>query len=277
MPKKLIPMAISYDFDGTLAPGNMQEYKFLPALNVPAKKFWEIATELAKNKRMDPILAYMWAMLDEANKAGVPVRESDFRGFGKHIKLFPGVNEWFDRINAYARAKGVRLDHFIISSGIREMVEGTPIRKEFKKVYASAFMYEQNGVACWPALAVNYTTKTQYLFRINKGSLDVHDNSVINKFVPKADRPVPFEHMIFVGDGETDIPCMRLVKDQGGHSIAVYRPGKKGAKGHAKKLVTDGRASLIAVADYQDGSVIDKAVKAIIDKVEAASRIRRGQ
>ena len=273
MAKKLIPMAISYDFDGTLAPGNMQEYDFIPALNMRSKHFWSSVNTLAAQHEMDQILAYMYMMLEEARKAHVAVRRNDFKNFGAKITLFPGVQDWFKRINAYAKEKGVRLEHFIISSGIREMVEGTPIFKEFKKVYASGFMFDHNGVACWPALAVNYTTKTQYLFRINKGSLDVHDNSVINKFVPKELRPVPFGHMIFVGDGETDIPCMRLLKDQGGHSIAVYNPGKRGAKRNAEQLIQDGRATLIAAADYQAGSTIDKAVKAIIDKVEAAIRI----
>ena len=273
MAKKLIPMAISYDFDGTLAPGNMQEYDFIPAINMLTKHFWASVNELAKKHEMDPILAYMHAMLEEAQKAKVSVRKTDFKNFGANIELFPGVKDWFKRINAYAKTKGVRLEHFIISSGIREMVEGTPIYKEFKKVYASGFMFDHNGVACWPALAVNYTTKTQYLFRINKGSLDVHDNSIINKYVPKEQRPVPFEHMVFVGDGETDIPCMRLVKDQGGHSIAVYNPGKHGAKKHAQQLIKDGRATLFATADYQEGSAIDLAVKAIIDKIEASSRV----
>lgn len=274
MPKKLIQMAISYDFDGTLAPGNMQEYDFIPALNMLSKHFWSSVNDLAQKHEMDSILAYMHAMLDEARNAKVAVRKGDFKSFGANIELFPGVEEWFPRINAYAKKKGVRLEHFIISSGIREMVEGTPIYKEFKKVYASGFMFDHHGVACWPALAVNYTTKTQYLFRINKGSLDVHDNSIINKFVPKEQRAVPFEHMIFVGDGETDIPCMRLVKDQGGHSIAVYNPGKRGAKKHAEQLIKDGRATLVAAADYQESGAIDLAVKAIIDKVEAGSRVR---
>lgn len=273
MAKKFIPMAISYDFDGTLAPGNMQEYDFIPALKTKPGAFWTEAGRLAEEHEMDQILAYMHLMLAEAHKAHVAVRKSDFKSFGKSIQLFPGVQDWFHRINAYAKSKGVRLDHFIISSGIREMVEGTPINREFKKVYASGFMFDHNGVACWPALAVNYTTKTQYLFRINKGSLDVHDNSVINKFVPKEQRPVPFEHMIFVGDGETDIPCMRLVKDQGGHSIAVYNPNKRGAKEHARKLIDDGRATLAAPADYRDGGIIDLAVKAIIDRIEATARI----
>jgi phosphoserine phosphatase len=266
-------VAIAYDFDGTLAPGNMQEYDFIPTLNMLSKHFWKSVNELAIQHEMDPILAYMYTMLEEANKAKVAVRRSDFKTFGASIKLFPGVDSWFGRVNAYAKAKGVRLEHFVISSGIKEMVEGTTIYKEFKKVYASGFMFDHNGVACWPALALNYTTKTQYLFRINKGSLDVHDNSVINTFVPKERRPVPFENMIFVGDGETDIPCMRLVKDQGGHSIAVYDPKKKGAKARAESLITDGRATLIARADYSEGGAIDIAVKAIIDRVEASARI----
>lgn len=274
MPKKRIPMAIAYDFDGTLAPGNMQEYDFIPALNMVSRAFWSSVNTLAQQHEMDQILAYMHTMLEEARKARVAVRKSDFKQFGANITLFPGVSDWFKRINAYAKNKGVRLEHFIISSGIREMVEGTPIHREFKKVYASGFMFDHNGVACWPALAVNYTTKTQYLFRINKGSLDVHDNSVINKYVLKHQRPVPFENMIFIGDGETDIPCMRLVKDQGGHSIAVYNSSKRGMKKHADQLVKDGRATLVAPADFQDGSAIDGCVKAIIDKVEAASRVR---
>lgn len=274
MPKKLIRMAIAYDFDGTLAPGNMQEYDFIPALNMVSKAFWSSVKSLAQQHEMDQILAYMHMMLEEAGKAKVTVRKSDFKQFGANITLFPGVAGWFKRINAYAKSKGVRLEHFIISSGIREMVEGTSIYKEFKKVYASGFMFDHHGVACWPALALNYTTKTQYLFRINKNSLDVHDNSVINTFVPKAERPVPFENMIFIGDGETDVPCMRLVTEQGGHAIAVYNGGKRGARKHADKLVENGRATISAAADYQENGVIDLAVKAIIDKVEAVARIK---
>ena len=273
MPRKHIRMAIAYDFDGTLAPGNMQEYDFIPALKLPLQHFWRKANELAERHEADPILMYMHAMIEEARKADIPVRKADFRAYGKNIDLFPGVKEWFKRINDYAKAKGIRLEHFIISSGIREMVEGTPIHKAFKKIYASSFVFDANEVAGWPALAINYTTKTQYLFRINKGSLEVHDNSVINKYVPKEQRPVSFEHMVFIGDGETDIPCMRLVKDQGGHSIAVYNSGKHGAKSKAEQLVKDGRATLVAAADYQQGSAIDLAVQAIIDKIEASSRI----
>jgi len=273
MSRKLIPIAIAYDFDGTLAPGNMQEYDFLPALNIKSKAFWAEVKQLALAQEADEILAYMWLMLSKAQAAQLPVKKADFKNFGASITLFPGVLDWFDRIDAYGKAHGCKVEHFIISSGIREMIEGTRIFKKFKKVYGSGFMFDHNGVANWPAVAMNYTTKTQYLFRINKGSLDVHDNSVINKFVPKEDRPVPFENMLFIGDGETDIPCMRLVKDQGGHAIAVYNPGKRGAKDTAAKMVNDGRATLFAPATYEAGSQVEQSVHAIIDRIQATSRI----
>jgi hypothetical protein len=273
MSRKLTPIAIAYDFDGTLAPGNMQEYDFIPALKMTSKEFWDEVKKMASDHEADQILAYMWLMLGKAQAAHLPVRKSDFKAFGSSIALFPGVPEWFDRINAYGKDHGCKVEHFIISSGLREMIEGTSISKRFKKIYGSGFMFDHNGVAHWPAVAMNYTTKTQYLFRINKGSLDVHDNSIINKFVPKEDRPVPFENMLFIGDGETDIPCMRLVKDQGGHAIAVYNPGLRKAKETAIQLVNDGRATLHAPANYEPGSQVEQAVQAIIDKISATSRI----
>lgn len=268
-------MAIAYDFDGTLAPGNMQEYDFIPKLSMTSNGFWDDVSRYAQEQNADQILAYMFQMLKKAESAEVRVTKNDFRKYGEQIKLFPGVTEWFERINEYGRKKSVRIEHYIVSSGIREMVEGTSIAKEFKAIYASGFMYDHHGVACWPALAINYTTKTQYLFRINKGSLEVHDNSVINAYVPPEERPVPFENMIFIGDGDTDIPCMRLVKDLGGHSISVYNPRKSKSKQVAAQLLKDKRVSLVVPADYREGKDIDQAVKAMIDKVEAQSKIIR--
>jgi phosphoserine phosphatase len=273
MPKRLIPMAIAYDFDGTLAPGNMQEYDFIPKLNMKSREFWKQVNDIAVRHDADQILAYMFSMLDKAEKLDVKIQRSDFREYGERIEFFPGVLDWFDRVNGYAKLKGVRLEHFLISSGIREMIEGTAIYKKFKKVYASGFMFDQHDVAEWLALAINYTTKTQYLFRINKGSLDVHDNSIINKYVPMEDRPVPFENIVFIGDGETDIPCMRLVKDQGGHSIAVYG-ARRNAKQHALQLIKEGRANFVAPANYSAGSDLEGAVFAIIYRVEATARIK---
>jgi hypothetical protein len=271
--RKLIPMAICYDFDGTLAPGYMQEYDFIPAIGVSPKDFWAESFELAKKNDADTILAYMRLMLKKAAEADVRVTRAAFRSFGSTVSLFQGVEAWFGRINSYALAKGVKLEHFIISSGLREMIEGTKIAGEFSRIYASGFMYDANGAAAWPALAINYTTKTQFLFRINKASPEVYDNSTINKFVPKEERPVPFTNIVYIGDGETDIPCFRLVKEEGGYSIAVYRPRKSESKALTEKLLDEGRASLIAPADYREGSVIDTSVKAIIDRIEATSRI----
>lgn len=275
MAAKLTPMAIAYDFDGTLSPGNMQEYDFIPALGIKPVKFWEDAKKMAKEQNGDEILAYMQCMLEQARRAGISVRKKDFSDFGKQISLFPGVEEWFDRITSYAREQDVKVEHFLISSGLREMVQGTKIARKFKEIYASGYMYDPNQVAYWPALAVNYTTKTQYLFRINKGSFDVYDNTKINKYTPQADRYVPFSNMVFIGDGETDIPCMRLVKAQGGHSIAVFNPNKRRAKVKASQLHKDGRASLVAPADYTANSTVDKAVKAIIDIIAANARLEK--
>ncbi|MBS4050751.1 MAG: haloacid dehalogenase-like hydrolase [Methylomonas sp.] len=274
MPRKLVPLAIAYDFDGTLVPGNMQEQGFIPKIRMSRKAFWSEVAQLAKHHEADNILVYMHLMLEKAREAKVPVHKSDFENFGKTLKLFIGVQDWFDRITKYGRAANVRVEHYVISSGIREMVLGSPIARKFEAVFASSYMYEHNGVAQWPALALNYTTKTQYLFRINKGSLHVYDHSKINEYVPKDRRPIPFENMIFIGDGETDIPCFRLVKDQGGHAIAVYRPHSGKAKKLSEQLIKDGRVHFALPADYRDKRDLDKVVKAIIDKMAADHDVR---
>ena len=265
--RKLVTVAIAYDFDGTLSPGNMQEHGFLPDIGMSPNNFWDMANQLAKQNEADSVLTYMNLMIIKAKEAGVAIRRQDFVNHGKSVRLFKGVRSWFKHANEYGKDVGLKIEHYIISSGLREMIEGTSIAREFEKIYASAFKYEANNVAEWPALAINFTTKTQYLFRINKGALDVYDNKKINEFVPMENRPIPFRRMIFIGDGETDIPCFSLVKSLGGHSIAVYKPKTKGAKGRAEKLVEDGRVNLIAPADYSGGSSLDIIVCRIMDKI----------
>lgn len=275
--KRKISFALIYDFDGTLAPGNMQERNFIPAIGMNTKQFWKEVNEEAKKHQADNILVYMKIMLSKAAAASVTVRKNDFKTFGKDLSFFDGVlpyNEkgtkqkgWFDRINEYGNSSGVKIEHYIVSSGIREMIAGTPISKKFKAIFASSFCYDHHGIAVWPALALNYTTKTQYLFRINKGCLDITDNKEINKFIPDKERPIPFTNMIYVGDGETDIPCFKLTKDKGGHSIAVYKSNTRGAKEKSNQLVQDGRVNYIAPADFKVNSTIDRIVKALIDKV----------
>ncbi|MBL1405042.1 MAG: haloacid dehalogenase-like hydrolase [Rhizobiales bacterium] len=269
--KRKIPLAICYDFDGTLAPGNMQERDFLPALNISKEKFWTQVKAEAKKFDADEINIYMKLMLEKADKESVPATEKAFKNFGSKLELFEGVVEWFDRINAYGNKNGINISHHIISSGLREMIQGTQIAKHFENIYASSFCYDHHGVANWPALSVNYTTKTQYLFRINKGIDNVYDNIAVNKYVSPHERPVPFSNMVYLGDGDTDIPCFRLVETQGGTSIAVYKPKTRDARKKPEQLKKDGRVSFIASANYEENSELDEILKATIDKIKAES------
>ena len=273
MPPKQIPMAIVYDFDGTLAPGNAQEPQFIPDLGMTPKEFWTEVNLLSREHQADGILMYMYLMLKKANEAKVPVRLNDFRERGQAVELYEGVRDWFDRINRFGKAQNVHIEHYLVSSGNAEIIEGTPIASQFTKIYASRFMFDHNGVAVWPALAVNYTTKTQYLFRINKGAHDLSDDTKINQFVEKKDRPVPFENMVYIGDGSTDVPCFRLVKDQGGLSIAVFRPNTKNARENAAGFLRDGRVHCVVPANYTEGSQLDKVVKDNTTLVAARARI----
>jgi hypothetical protein len=276
MARKHIPLAICYDFDGTLSPGYMQNFDFIPKIGMKTGDFWDKVKKLAKEQHGDEILIYMGYMLRKADQAGVSVKREAIEKFGEVIELFEGVEGWFPRVDEYGRTNGVAVEHFIISSGLREMIRGTKIAKHFREVFASGFWYDHEGVARFPALGVNYTTKTQYLFRINKGSLDVWDRDKVNSYVPPFERPVPFKNIVFFGDGETDIPCFRLVKDQGGHSIAVYKPrAKKGGKGVAEKLIEQGRVNFAVPANYADGSEADQTIKAIIDKIAADAALKR--
>ncbi len=266
-------IALIYDFDGTLAPGNMQEYDFIPAVGKSNKEFWHEANSLAEEQDADGVLTYMARMIREAKSKGLSIRREAFRESGRKVALFTGVKEWFQRINRYAEKRGIRIYHYINSSGLKEIIEGTDIAREFRKIYACSFLYDVDGVAYWPAVAVNYTTKTQFLFKINKGIESVYDSKLVNRYVPEKQRPIPFRRMIYFGDGTTDIPCMRLVKSSGGYSIAVYNPSQKGARRDLGALIHDNRVNYVCPADYSDGSEIDTLVKTIIDKIDLDDRL----
>ena len=272
MTRKPITVALVYDFDGTLSPGNMQEYDFIPSVGKKNEEFWAESNRLAEEQDADSILIYMWKMIREAQVSQIPVRREDFHKSGRKIGLFEGVREWFGRINAYAAAKGIRTEHYINSSGIKEMIEGTEIAHEFRHIYACSFLYDHNGIAVWPAVSVNYTNKTQFMFKINKGIEEVFDSHRINKYVPEEERPVPFRNIIYFGDGTTDIPCMKLVREKGGHSIAVYPPEERESRREAMQaLIDENRVSYACGADYRAGNGLDILVKRIIDKIEADS------
>ena len=273
MAKAPVPVAIAYDFDGTLAPGNMQEHVFLPKLGLDPASFWARSNALAEEQQGDPILTYMHRMLVEAAAADIPMRREDWARHGAGITLFPGVEDWFDRVNAAAAARGLAAEHYVISSGLRELVEGTPIRRHFRAVFASGFLYNASGAAIAPAIAVNYTTKTQYLFRINKDALDLADNTAVNAYRPQDQRRVPFANMIFIGDGDTDIPCFRTVKEQGGHSIAVHPAGDAQRAARTRRLIAEGRVHCAVPADYRAGGEIERRVLAILDLLAAREAV----
>jgi phosphoserine phosphatase len=268
-----LPVAIAYDFDGTLAPGNMQEHVFLPKLGLDPASFWARANALAGEQQGDPILTYMHRMLVEANAADIPMRREDWAAHGAGITLFPGVAAWFDRVNAAGAARGLAVEHYVISSGLRELIEGTAIRRHFRAVFASGFLYSASGVAIAPAIAVNYTTKTQYLFRINKDALDLADNSAVNAFQPPEKRRVPFANMVFIGDGDTDIPCFRTVKEMGGHSIAVHPEADATRAARTRRLIAEGRVHCAVPADYRAGGALEARILAILDLLAARGRI----
>lgn len=280
MPKKRVKIAIAYDFDGTLAPGNMQEHSFIPKLGIDNSAFWKEANRIAKENDADEILTYMQLMLKKAGEKDIPVTRNAFMEHGKEIKFFIGVEPFFGQINEYANSLNVTIDHYIISSGVRDIIKGTSIAKHFKNVFASGYIFDANGVAVWPALAINYTTKTQYLFRINKGINNSYDNTSINKFVEFDKRPIPFSNMIYIGDGETDIPAMKMIKYQGGTAIAVYNQAKRKKKNKpspkqiCEKLIEDKRADFITPADYSEGLKLDVILKTLIRKIVEEEKLR---
>lgn len=265
-------IALLYDFDKTLSIKDQQEYTFIPSLGMEASEFWGEADRISKENNMDRILAYMFLMIKQAKKKGIEINRDAFRKLGEDVGLLPGVKTWFKRINDYGKSKGVRIEHYIISSGLKEIMEGTSIAKNFKRIYACEFHYNTNGNADWPAQVVNYTTKTQFIFRISKGALDLYDDSVVNSYMPMHSRSVPYSNMIYIGDGLTDVPCMKLVRDRGGESIALYH-GKN--KERCQKLLLENRVGFICPANYSKNSELETTIKTIIDKMKIADDLGR--
>lgn len=268
-------VALIYDFDGTLSPGNMQEFGFIQAIGKTPAEFWTMSDNIAKGQDASNILAYMKLMSDEAKKNGIPLRREDFRRFGQHVQLFEGVKGWFKLINDYGEARGVRIEHYINSSGLKEIIEGTSIAKEFKHIFACTFLYDEKGEAEWPGIAVDYTAKTQFMFKINKGIFSARDSKMVNESTSDDTKRIPFTRMIYFGDGETDVPCMKIVNMFGGNSIAVFNPQIPGKKEVAQKLQRQGRVNFITPAVYTKDSRSYRLVCSIIDKIKAEYDLKR--
>ena len=271
--EKLPVVAICYDFDKTLSPTDMQAQGYIQDVYTgDVKAFWKETNDLATQNEMDGNLAYMYKMVEEA-EGQLIFNKKTLMDYGSRVQLFPGVEDWFDRINAYGAANGVKVEHSIISSGLKEMVEGTSIADKFDKIYASSFYYNDKGIAKWPAQVVNYTNKTQFLFRISKGAFDVNDDKVNAYFKPE-DMHVPFRNMVYMGDSDTDIPCMKLVNSYGGYAIGVYNP-ETGDTSKAEKLLQNQRISYYAPADYREGGELDLMLKDIIVRTAANEKVEQ--
>ena len=268
-------VALIYDFDGTLSPGNMQEFGFIQAIEKSPEKFWKMRDQIAIDQDASNILSYMKLMFDEARNKGIRLRKKDFQNFGRKVELFSGVKEWFQLTKRYGKEHGVTVEHYINSSGLAEIIEGTPIAGEFKRIFACSFLYDENGEAVWPGVAVDYTAKTQFLFKRNEGILSIRDNKLVNESQSEDKKRIPFPHMVYFGDGQTDVPCMKIVKMFGGHSIAVYNPEIPGKKASAKKLLKQERVNFIAPAEYTEDSLNYKIVCSIIDKIKADYELQR--
>jgi len=262
-------LALIYDFDKTLSPKDMQEFHLIPSLGYKKPSdFWSECGAFSKEQNADGILSYMYKIIEK----NPSLKKSDLIHEGKYITLYKGVDTWFKRINAYGKKRGIEVEHYIISSGLREMIAGTSIAKEFKKIYACHYAYDKDGTCIWPTRAVNYTMKTQFLYRINKGVLDETNDFDLNRKTPEDEKYIPFTNMVYFGDGLTDVPSMKCVTSNGGTAVAVY-DSKVKKEALALELKKDKRANFAFDADYSNGSKIDKAVKCIIDTMVLKNKL----
>ena len=265
-------VAIMYDFDKTLCTKDMQDYGFIPSLNMQPSDFWEKTNAFGTAAEMDSVLAYLYTMIIERRRIGKPVTRESLIDCGRNIELYEGVDKWFDRINLYGAAQGVAVEHYVISSGLKEIIEGSGIADKFTKIYACEFCYDEDGSAIWPKTAVNYTNKTQFVYRINKGVLDIANDVDLNRLMPEDDKRVPFTNMIYIGDGLSDVPCMKMMKAYGGTAIAVYQENNKSK---VEELLLRDRVDFIFPADYSAESQLNHTVHNLIKKIAIADELTK--
>ena len=263
-------VALLYDFDRTLCTQDMQNYAFIPSLGMDPEDFWREANDFGRREHMDGILAYMYTMIRKCREKGVPLTRESLRRCGESIVFFPGVDGWFDRVDRFGTLLGVQVEHYVISSGLREIIDGSAIAGHFKEIYASEFYYDEAGRPVWPKLAVNFTAKTQFVYRINKGVLDVSDDRTLNASMPDDSKRVPFTNMIYLGDGLSDVPCMKMMRAYGGQAIAVYQDANRPG---VEQLLRQGRVDYIYPADYSEGAGLELTVKEIIRRMAVNHRL----
>ena len=261
-------VAIVYDFDKTLCSEDMQNYSFIPALGMTPEEFWGAPSVFSEKPNVERILSYMYMMIKLAKDKGIKLTKEYLKGLGKDIKFYPGVLTWFKRINEYGESLGIQVEHYLVSSGTKEIIDGCAIADQFKAIYGCEFLFGEDGLPIWPKLTINYTAKTQFIYRITKGVLDVTDDSNVNRRINT--KRVPFQNIVYLGDGMTDIPCMALVKESGGKSIAIYT---KDSKDKAMELYNENRVNFICKADYSSNSQLEKVIKLVINSVAITTEL----
>ncbi len=262
-------LAILYDFDSTLARSDMQNFGFIPALGMTPAEFWGYTSEFSAKTHCERTLSYLYTMLACAKERNIKMTAAWLKELGANIEYYPGVEDWFERINKYGDDHGLKIEHYLISSGNKEIVDGCSIAKYFRKMYACEYLFdEKTKEAIWPKQVINFTQKTQYFFRISKGVYDANDDKGVNTHVEK--HRIPYGNIVYIGDGMTDVPAMLVVKSNGGRSIAVYEKGKEEVVNH---LVEDGRVNFACCADYRGGKDLDKIMKLIIEAVSISEQL----
>lgn len=270
-------IAIVYDFDGTLTPQPMQEYTILPEIGIKkGKQFWKEVEKEALKTGGEEIVTYMRLMIEMSNHKHYAVTPKILKSLAKNISYYPGVKTFFERMTDYVETEfdvGVKLRHYVISAGLKEIISGASIAKYFYKIFASEYYYDEYNKAIFPKVIVNDTLKTQFIFRINKGKESLHEN--INLHMPPQLRPIPFQNILYIGDGLTDVPCMTVIRKNGGFAIAVFKPGDSKGLKTCKELLKAERVNFIAEADYRSKKELDRLVKLLLNNIVEGIRYGR--
>ena len=249
-------IGIIYDYDQTLSPNYMQDEVLFPHFGINAAQFWKKSRELVDDEGYDGELAYLKSMLDYL--AMDRPTNAELRTLGANLKFYKGLPEMFEEmdgmLNDQHRMYGIKIEHYIVSSGLKALLDGSKLAPYVKRIFGCEFGEDKDGRITFPKRVISHTTKTQYIFRINKGMLEPTDD--VNDHMAPELRPIPFHNMIYVGDGPTDVPCFTLMKKYGGHALAVYNPDDENRSSFRKCYQLSAHADRlkhIAPADYRAG------------------------
>jgi hypothetical protein len=262
-------IGIVYDFDGTLSPNNMQEDTIFRAYGIDKDELWAKADRLVKEKGYERTLAYLKLLIHDAAFREKPLQREDLKALACQIEYYPGVKDYFANFSKFLQTIpevekwGIQVEHYVVSSGMKEILEGANIYQYFKRVYACEYDYDEKGPV-FPKLVINDTNKTQFLFRIVKGKLDLNED--VNSHMPDSERRIPFRNLIYIGDSFTDIPSMTVIQRYGGSAIAVFNPHFP-VPSKVMDMIQEGRADHFAPADYSERSLLINIIHTTLRKI----------